>query len=260
MLPLTPTVRYLTDRRVFAWHGCPSSALRCPADCAKACSLIRISAMPVISLFKKGAFYLIQAPSLLASAFETAWETVKKSGSPLALDGQALSTREILAKCIIELAQAGERDPVKLTSDALAYLSGSRSAVAGFSANEEPAILLALAEQRNATAGRTLDTPGLRSLLSTAELARRPSRPPDHEAENKALIALAQAMAASPESILQKLADTALTLCRAHSAGLSLLEEGDQKRQFRMARYRRAVGSPSKRRNTPQFWSLRHGP
>jgi PAS domain S-box-containing protein len=198
---------------------------------AKACSLIRISAMPVISLFKKGAFDP-ETTSLLASAFETAWETVKKSGSPLAVDGQALSTREILAKCIIELAQAGERDPVKLTSDALAYLSGSRSAVAGFSANEEPAILLALAEQRNAAAGRTLDTPGLRSMLSTAELARRPSRPPDHEAENKALIALAQAMAASPEGILQKLADTALTLCRAHSAGLSLLEEGDQKSNF----------------------------
>ena len=35
-----------------------------------------------------------------------------------------------------------------------------------------------------------------------------------------------------PEGILQKLAETALTLCRAHSAGLSLLEEGDQKRNF----------------------------
>ena len=81
-------------------------------------------------------------------------------------------------------------------------------------------------------AGRTPDSRGLRSMLSTAELARRPSRPPDHEAENKALIALAQAMAASPEGILQKLADTALTLCGAHSAGLSLLEEGDQKSNF----------------------------
>jgi PAS domain S-box-containing protein len=69
-------------------------------------------------------------------------------------------------------------------------------------------------------------------MLSTAELRRRPSRAPDHEAENKALIALAQSMAASPEGILQKLADTALTLCRAHSAGLSLLEEGDQKSNF----------------------------
>ena len=88
------------------------------------------------------------------------------------------------------------------------------------------------AQQRNAAPGRTIDTPELRSMLSTAELRRRPSRAPDYEAENSALIAMAQSMAASPEGILQKLADTALTLCRAHSAGLSLLEEGDQKSNF----------------------------
>jgi PAS domain S-box-containing protein len=88
------------------------------------------------------------------------------------------------------------------------------------------------AEQRNAAPGRTLDAPDLRSMLCAAELGRRPSRPADYEAESNALVALAQSMAASPEGILQKLADTALTLCRAHSAGLSLLEEGDQKRNF----------------------------
>jgi PAS domain S-box-containing protein len=88
------------------------------------------------------------------------------------------------------------------------------------------------AEQSNAALGRTLDTPHLRSMLSTDELRRRPSRPPDHAAENQALIALAQEMAASPEGILQRLADTALSLCRAHSAGLSLLEDADQKGNF----------------------------
>ena len=87
------------------------------------------------------------------------------------------------------------------------------------------------AEQRKAP-GRTLDTPELRSMLSLAELRRRPSRPPDYEAESRTLIALAQSMATSPEDILQKLADTALTLCRAHSAGLSLLEDDDQKSNF----------------------------
>ena len=88
------------------------------------------------------------------------------------------------------------------------------------------------AEQRNASPDRALGTPHLRSMLSTAELARRPSRPPDYAAENRALIVLAQEMATSPDAVLQKLADTALTLCRAHSAGLSLLEEGDQKNNF----------------------------
>jgi hypothetical protein len=43
---------------------------------------------------------------------------------------------------------------------------------------------------------------------------------------------VAQDMAASPGSILQKLADTALVLCGAHSAGLSLLEDGDQRTHF----------------------------
>jgi PAS domain S-box-containing protein len=87
------------------------------------------------------------------------------------------------------------------------------------------------AERRNA-ADRTPDAPVLRSMLSTDELRRRPSRRPNHAAENQALIALAKAMATSPEDIVQKLADTALSLCRAHSAGLSLLEDGDQKSNF----------------------------
>ena len=70
------------------------------------------------------------------------------------------------------------------------------------------------------------------SMVSTAELSRRPSRLPDYAAENCALVALSQGLATAPDSILQKLADTALTLCRAHSAGFSLLEDGDEKRAF----------------------------
>lgn len=71
--------------------------------------------------------------------------------------------------------------------------------------------------------------PDLKSALSTAELNRRPSRAPDHASENFALVALAQELAAKPEGILQKLAETALALCRAHSAGISLLSD-DRKR------------------------------
>src|SRR5690242_897462 len=58
-----------------------------------------------------------------------------------------------------------------------------------------------------------------------AELARRPSRPPDHATESRTLVALAQQLSTSPQGILQNLADTALQLCRAHSAGFSLLTE-----------------------------------
>ena len=64
--------------------------------------------MPIISLFGNGSFDP-ETTSLLASAFEDAWETVKKSGNPLTADGQALPTREILAKRVIERARAGEQ-------------------------------------------------------------------------------------------------------------------------------------------------------
>ena len=76
------------------------------------------------------------------------------------------------------------------------------------------------------------ETTPLRSMLSTDELNERPSRAPDHAAENHSLIELARVMATSPERLLQKLAETALTLCQAQSAGLSLLEDGDQRTNF----------------------------
>jgi PAS domain S-box-containing protein len=72
----------------------------------------------------------------------------------------------------------------------------------------------------------------LRSMLSMAELDIRPSRPPNYEAESRALVALSSELATSPGNILQKLAETALTLCHAHSAGLSLLEDGDGRSRF----------------------------
>ena len=65
----------------------------------------------------------------------------------------------------------------------------------------------------------------LESVLCTEELNRRPSRCADYEAENRALVALAQALADSPQTILQKLAETTLEVFRADSAGLSLLTE-----------------------------------
>jgi hypothetical protein len=80
--------------------------------------------MPIDSLLGNGAFDP-ETASLLASAFESAWETVKKSGSPLAADGQALSMREILARRIIDSAQTGERDPKRLINDALSHLTAS---------------------------------------------------------------------------------------------------------------------------------------
>ena len=63
----------------------------------------------------------------------------------------------------------------------------------------------------------------LESVISTAELNQRQSRPPDYAAESRALVLLAQEITHSPEGILQRLAEVALSLCRAHSTVISLL-------------------------------------
>ncbi|MGI9066511.1 MAG: PAS domain S-box protein, partial [Pyrinomonadaceae bacterium] len=72
----------------------------------------------------------------------------------------------------------------------------------------------------------------LESVLCTAELNRRLSRPPDYQAENRALVALAQELADSPRTILQKLVEIALDLCEAGSAGVSLLSKKDCGKTF----------------------------
>jgi PAS domain S-box-containing protein len=93
-------------------------------------------------------------------------------------------------------------------------------------------VSLSLTERIQGTSGGgRVKTPALRSVLSTAELSKRPSRAPDYAAESRALIALAEQLATSPAGILQELAETALTLCGAQSAGISLLE-ADGKRFY----------------------------
>src|SRR4051812_36208082 len=70
---------------------------------------------------------------------------------------------------------------------------------------------------------------GLDSIISTPVLTTRPTRAPNHVAENDALIALAEKLAISPNSVLQKLAETALALCHAQTAGISLLESNGER-------------------------------
>jgi len=75
-------------------------------------------------------------------------------------------------------------------------------------------------------------------VLITDELTRRPARPPDYAAENRALLELASAMTASPD-ILDALAQSAAQLCGVPAAGISLLEGEPPARRFRC---RAAVG------------------
>ena len=71
----------------------------------------------------------------------------------------------------------------------------------------------------------------LEAIDRTDELSDRPSRPLDHANESKALLALSAALADSPHTILQVLADRVLEVLQADSAGLSLLTK-DGKRFY----------------------------
>jgi signal transduction histidine kinase/ActR/RegA family two-component response regulator len=87
---------------------------------------------------------------------------------------------------------------------------------------------------------------GLEDIVINSELLNRPSKAPNYEAENRALIALAQTLADAPNMILQRLAETALQLCRADTAGISLLDEKDGAEVFR---WEALAGVFSDRRN-----------
>jgi PAS domain S-box-containing protein len=72
----------------------------------------------------------------------------------------------------------------------------------------------------------------LETILLTEELDRRPSRPPDFEKESRGLLALTQSLSDSPQTILQTLADTILSICNCGSAGVSLLTTHDGGKRF----------------------------
>jgi PAS domain S-box-containing protein len=77
----------------------------------------------------------------------------------------------------------------------------------------------------------------LESILCTEELQRRPSRPPDYEKENRALVALVSALADSPSTIFQTLAETIRDITECDSAGLSLLTKDGKTPDVRGQRF-----------------------
>jgi signal transduction histidine kinase len=72
-------------------------------------------------------------------------------------------------------------------------------------------------------------------VIRTEELRTRFTREPDFQRESRALVELAQALAANPRQILDRLVQSALDLCQAGSTGISILdsETGGDPDQFR---------------------------
>lgn len=80
------------------------------------------AAMPILQLLKTSAFDP-EAANTLASAFSTAWDVLRRSGSTLAANDKAVMTRHVLANQIITLGRAGERDQQRLVKEALVYVA-----------------------------------------------------------------------------------------------------------------------------------------
>jgi hypothetical protein len=81
--------------------------------------------MPIVQLLTSAGFFDPATTKILTAAFDTAWQMLKTSGSVLAADFRAASTRELLAKRIIETGSQGERNAIRLAEDALAHLANS---------------------------------------------------------------------------------------------------------------------------------------
>jgi hypothetical protein len=78
--------------------------------------------MSIVPLLANSSFDP-EAVETLSAAFDDAWNTVKQSGSTFARPAYERGAREILAKCIIEMAQRGERDPHNLSEMAVRFLA-----------------------------------------------------------------------------------------------------------------------------------------
>lgn len=99
------------------------------------------------------------------------------------------------------------------------------------------------------------DLEPVESILITSELGRRSYRGPNHQAENEALVALVRSLATSPGTVLKELASSAMELCRAGSAGVSIEEGSGDSAVFRwraiVGAWEKYVGGTLPRWNSP---------
>lgn len=78
---------------------------------------------PIVSHVANGAFDT-ETTRLLGSTFDAAWEVVA-AGSTVIDAPQVAVIREILAKCILEMVQKGERNPDRIVETALRQLNSA---------------------------------------------------------------------------------------------------------------------------------------
>jgi GAF domain-containing protein len=100
----------------------------------------------------------------------------------------------------------------------------------------------------------------LDAVVSTAALKERTSRAANLTAHNEAFYALSQRLISPPLDLLQQLLESALKLCNAGTAGISLLDDSGPETVFRWValagRYRDYVGGTTPRFASPCGYTL----
>jgi hypothetical protein len=74
--------------------------------------------MPIQSRLPPDSAFDPETIRLLTSAFEEAWRAIDRTSS---IGPEVDATRDKLARLIIAAAQSGQRDPIKLRDDAIAF-------------------------------------------------------------------------------------------------------------------------------------------
>ena len=87
--------------------------------------------MPILQHLKTAAFGPEES-KVLAAAFDTAWNVLRRSGSTLVANDKAAMTREVLPKQIVEMGQTGERDHQRLVNNALVHVACCQMISRGF--------------------------------------------------------------------------------------------------------------------------------
>ena len=87
--------------------------------------------MPILQHLKTAASGPEES-KVLAAAFDTAWNVLRRSGSTLVANDKATMTCEVLAKQIVGMGQTGERDNQRLVNNALLHVASCQMISRGF--------------------------------------------------------------------------------------------------------------------------------
>ena len=79
----------------------------------------------IVPFIRSNAAFDPETITILSTAFENAWHRIETSNSPAARPAYSGAMREVVARHIIDMAQSGELEPIKLSDGAVEFLAAN---------------------------------------------------------------------------------------------------------------------------------------